>query len=163
VKKLFVNRHAKSSWDHQGLSDFERPLNNRGFEDAPKMAERLKSRKEKIEKFISSPAKRAISTAQIMAEYYGYDPDKIEQKPELYHANNGTILNLINDFDDAFDSIIFFGHNPGITDIVNHIAGAQIHNLPTCGICRIDFDIDEWKMVSAENGKLIYFDYPKNN
>lgn len=163
MKRLFVNRHAKSSWNHAGLSDFERPLNNRGFEDAPMMGERLKNRNEKIEKFISSPAKRAISTAQIMAEYYGYNPDKIAREPELYHANNGTILNVINGFDDALESVIIFGHNPGITDIVNYLAGPQIGSMPTCGICRIDFEVDEWKMISADTGKLVYFDYPKNS
>ncbi|MCA1764187.1 MAG: histidine phosphatase family protein [Flavobacteriales bacterium] len=162
MKRLYINRHAKSSWNHPGLSDFERPLNNRGFEDAPVMGERLKNREVKIDRFLSSPAKRAISTARIMAEYYGYDPDKIVEIPSIYHASNSMLLDIINGLDDKLESVILFGHNPGFTEIVNYLAGPQISNMPTCGICCIDFDTDEWKLVSRETGKLEFFDYPKN-
>ena len=71
MKTLLLIRHAKSSWDNLQLSDFERPLNDRGKNDAPLMAKRVKERKIKIERFISSPAKRAKKTAAIFMDEYG--------------------------------------------------------------------------------------------
>ena len=65
-KTLLIIRHAKSSWDAAGtLTDFERPLNERGKKDAPEMAARLKKRNIKVDAFISSPAKRAKKTAEL--------------------------------------------------------------------------------------------------
>ena len=58
-KILLIIRHAKSSWEVGTLSDFDRPLNDRGKKDAPMMAKRLLDKKIKIDAFVSSPAKRA--------------------------------------------------------------------------------------------------------
>ena len=69
MKSLLLIRHAKSSWDLD-VDDFDRPLNHRGQNDAPKMAQRLKKKEIKIDCFISSPAKRAITTAAHFAAVY---------------------------------------------------------------------------------------------
>ena len=65
MKTLYLIRHAKSSWDDSTLTDFERPLNERGINDAPKMGKLLKEKNIIPELLISSPANRAISTAKI--------------------------------------------------------------------------------------------------
>src|SRR6185436_5308799 len=86
-KTLILVRHAKSSWDDLGLSDFDRPLNDRGKKDAPVMAERLANKKIKIDAFISSPAKRAARTARIFAKEFDKKKDDIIYKTELYLAS----------------------------------------------------------------------------
>ena len=73
MKKLFLIRHAKSSWEDFNLDDFDRPLNNRGEKDAPFMGKLLKKKKPKPDLIISSPALRTKLTAQIMAKEIGYD------------------------------------------------------------------------------------------
>ena len=73
MKTLLLIRHAKSSWDDPGLSDYERPLNDRGKKDAPMMAERLYERGIKIDAFISSPARRARKTAEQFVKQYKKD------------------------------------------------------------------------------------------
>ena len=70
MKTVIMVRHAKSSWEEQGVSDFDRPLNNRGKRDAPEMAQRLKKRNIPIDHFISSPAKRAKKTSELFAEEF---------------------------------------------------------------------------------------------
>ena len=72
MKTLILVRHAKSSWDAVGLEDFERPLNERGKEDAPLMAKRLKDKKIKPDIFLSSPAKRALKTARYFGKEFGF-------------------------------------------------------------------------------------------
>lgn len=162
MKTLFVNRHAKSSWDHPDLSDFDRPLNKRGLKDAPEMGARLSDRNEGIELFVSSPANRAITTARLMAKEVDYPLDKIVEIPDIYHASARTLLEIVNSFDDKYNRVIIFGHNPGFTDLSENLTGEYLNNVPTCGICKIEFQVDSWKEVGFESGMLKYFDYPKN-
>ena len=70
MKTLILIRHAKSSWDAPGMSDSERPLNERGKKDAPEMAKRLRKRGLKIDAFVSSPAERALRTARYFAKEF---------------------------------------------------------------------------------------------
>ena len=163
MKTLYVNRHAKSSWDHPDLADFDRPLNNRGLKDAPKMGKRLLNRNEGIQLFVSSSANRAITTSRLMAKEAGYPLDRIEEIREIYHASARTLLELVNDFDDKYNKIIMFGHNPGFTDLTENLTGEYLGNMPTCAICKIEFNVDSWKEVSFESGVLKFFDYPKKD
>lgn len=161
MKHIFLNRHAKSDWNHPGLNDFERPLNNRGMKDAPMMGLRLHENETGIELIISSPAKRAITTANIMAEKLNYPLKNIRQEPTIYDAGVRDLLKLINNLDDELSSVLMFGHNPGFTDLADYLTGSGILNIPTCGICKISFDLNSWKEVSAHTGHLVYFDFPK--
>jgi phosphohistidine phosphatase len=164
MKTVYFNRHAKSDWSHEGLRDFDRPLNHRGFRDSPTMGDRLKSRGEKIDLFISSPAKRAISTARLMAEKYGYPIKEIKEVERLYHPSIRNFIDTIAETDESLDSIILFAHNPGITEVVEYLSDEEIGNMPTCGIAKIDFpSAESWKEISAGTGNLIFFDYPKND
>ncbi len=115
-----------------------------------------------MELFVSSPANRAITTAKLIAEEVAYPIEKIEEIQDIYHASARTLLDILNKFDDEYDRIIIFGHNPGFTNLAENLTGEYIGNLPTCGICKVEFQVDSWKEVSFESGMLKYFDYPKN-
>lgn len=97
-----------------------------------------------------------------MANEVGYPAEKIEEIADIYHASARTLLNIVNGFNDDFNKIILFGHNPGFTDLAENLTGEYLGNMPTCGICKIEFQVDSWKEVGFENGMLKYFDYPKN-
>src|SRR5688500_9738993 len=84
MKTLILVRHAKSSWDTPGLTEFERPLNERGKKDAPEMASRLKDKGIKLDHVVSSPAKRAKRTARFFAETFDIDKDDILLVEDLY-------------------------------------------------------------------------------
>ena len=83
MKTLYLIRHAKSSWAEGGLSDFDRSLNKRGKRDALQMGKRLKALGVTPGVVISSPAKRAITTAQKIADELGYDRGAIVLKEIL--------------------------------------------------------------------------------
>ena len=101
MKTLILVRHAKSSWDAVGLEDHERPLNERGKEDAPAMAKRLKDKKIKVDLFISSPARRAHKTARYFAKEYKLKKKDIVEDDKLYGASVSSFLEVIPN-DDIF-------------------------------------------------------------
>lgn len=165
MKTVYLIRHAKSSWENAGLSDFDRPLNDRGKLDAPRMGKRLKERHVTPDLLVSSPAKRTLSTAKRIAEALGYDKQKIKTDRALYHADEEEILNVIRSMNEKNDAILIFGHNPGLTNFVNNINHNKKHyidNIPTCGVAAIAFDVISWKQIDFGKGELIHYDFPKS-
>lgn len=164
MKRLFLIRHAKSSWDEPDLADFDRPLNKRGKQDAPVMGKRLKKEHSaNPDLILSSPAKRALRTAKIIAKAIDFPEKKIEVKDSLYAAGITAILNVIHYLDDSLDEVMLFGHNPDLTSLANFFSNHKIENIPTCGIFCVDFDIKSWKDVEGGKGIFNFFDYPKKH
>lgn len=161
AKQLLVIRHAKSDWGNASLSDFDRPLNKRGKSNAPEMVERLVKQKIVPQLIVSSPALRALTTAKFFADTWQIPFKSIELEPNIYEASVKTLLSVINNLDNRHDRIALFGHNPGLTDLVNYFDG-HIDNMPTCSVVYLEFPFDDWKMVSADTGKVLLFDYPKS-
>jgi len=162
MKQILVIRHAKSSWDNILQKDFDRTLNERGLRDAPAMAKRLVDKGIKIDKFVSSTAVRAFTTATFFAKAYHQKESDIIAVPELYHAGEETFYKKIRSLNDSFNSIAIFSHNPGITYFVNTLTNTRIDVMPTCGIFAIEAPINNWHDFKEENNKFLFFDYPKN-
>lgn len=162
MKQLFIIRHAKSDWGNFNLRDFDRPLNPRGHQNAPAMVERFVARGLKPDMMISSPAMRAITTAKYFASGWKLQANQLTTNSSIYEANTKTLLQVINGFEDEFSSIALFGHNPGLTDLVNYLTDEYIANMPTCSVAIIEFPFDEWKLISGNTGNLVLFDSPKS-
>jgi phosphohistidine phosphatase len=164
MKQLFVIRHAKSSWDSLGQPDFDRPLNERGHRDAPKMAHRLFKSGFRLDAIVSSPANRALTTARYFAEEYGFKEKDILIVDRLYHAPAETFYEVIaKDLKDQWASVAIFSHNPGITYFANSLGVVQLDNMPTCGIIGIKADIDSWADFAKAGKDFLHFDYPKKH
>ena len=164
MKTLFIIRHAKSSWDASNIDDFERPLNDRGKRDAPRMGKRLKEKDIQPTLLLSSPAKRALSTAKGIAKVLKYPKDDIKTDRRLYHADEETMLTVVRELKEKQDVVMIFSHNPGLTEFVNSLMDGEldIDNVPTCGVVAFKLDLDTWKDVDWGKGKLLFFDYPKS-
>lgn len=161
MKTLILVRHAKSSWDHPNLADFERSLNSRGLRDAPFMGKKLKERNIKPDIILSSPAVRACKTAKFIAEALGYPANKIEKNEVIYDRGPRQIMYMINEMDDKYNTIMLFGHNPDLSALTNFLCDFTDGNLPTCGMVCIDFDTDTWTNVGDEKGILRFYESPK--
>ena len=161
-KELLLVRHAKSSWDDPYLDDHDRPLNERGLQNAPEMGKRLQGLSIRPEVWISSTALRAITTAEIIAEQVGFPQDQIQRTKDLYHASATELQEIISELDDQIDSVVFFGHNPGVTSLVANLYGLPIDNVPTCGVVHLQFNENIWSAVSSAPPARAYFDFPKN-
>ena len=161
MKNLYLTRHAKSSWGNPGLADIDRPLNGRGKKAAPLMGKLIVDRGENPELLISSPANRAFSTAKIFASAMGLHENDVLIKDTIYGAGVHQLLNLVQDVDDLYNSIMLFGHNPTFTSFCNMLSGENILNIVTCGVVRIDFEFSSWKNIDFNSGRMIYYEYPK--
>lgn len=163
-RTLVMIRHAKSSWANPLQSDFERPLNDRGEHDAPMMGERLKKNNLIPDLIIASTAKRAKQTAKKIAKEVGYDHDKISWNETLYHCIPSVFEEVLYEIDDSIKTVFIVGHNPGITDFVNHLSGRfKTDNMPTCGVVGCSFDAKQWNEFNGADKKVFLFDYPKKD
>lgn len=162
-KKLYLVRHAKSSWENLSIKDFDRPLNERGMRDAPRMGKRFKEREITVDLMISSPALRAISTCHEIAAILGYPLERIKTDQRLYHASEESLYTILRQTDDRFGVVMAFGHNPGFTDFANSLLSEHLMNIPTCGIVGSTLFIDSWSNMMPGCGAMDFFDFPKKN
>jgi phosphohistidine phosphatase len=162
MKNLLIIRHAKSGWDNAILNDSDRPLNERGKRDAPIMAQRLISAGIPIDLFVSSPAKRARTTAGLFIREFGRPEEEIQLIPVLYHASLQTFYQVVAALDDRYDSVALFSHNPGITAFVNSLSSVRLDNMPTCGVFVVTSPAATWSEFQTAGAEFRLFDYPKN-
>ena len=148
MKTLFLVRHAKSSRNDLSLPDRDRPLDERGKQDAPKMGKRLARRHAKLDLLVSSPAVRALTTAQLIAEEVGYERRGIVVDDRLYASSPDALLAVIRGLDRKLDRVMLFGHNPEFTDLAHRLS-SDIVDMPTCAVAEFDFDTKEWSDVGA--------------
>ena len=162
MKTILVVRHAKSSWANEGQADIDRPLNDRGKKDAPEMATRVKEKIEKIDLFVSSPAKRAHKTAKLFAEEFEAAKEKIMIAKGLYEATPAAFYNAVAQLPDDAKSVALFSHNPGITEFVNSLTNVKVDDMVTCAVYAVSADTDSWSTFKDAEKSFLFFDYPKN-
>ena len=162
MKKLYLVRHAKSSWEDPNLSDQQRPLNKRGLKNAPEMGARMAIAGVKLDRIITSPAQRALHTARFIAKATGYGEDRLEQNDDLYFNGLTAMLNIIRTTDDNVNTLMLVGHNPDMTAMLNSLCGYQVDNMPTCAIACIGVKEDSWADVDYDECDLLNYNIPKN-
>jgi len=161
MKTLLIVRHAKSSWDSADMSDIDRPLNDRGKRDAPAMAQRVTRAGIRIDRFVSSPAKRARQTAELFVKAFGGEEKDIVFIPELYHAAMPVFKEVVSKLDNADETVALFSHNPGITSFVNILTEIRLDNMPTCAVFAVRSPADRWSEFLSAGPQFLFFDYPK--
>ncbi|UOQ72753.1 SixA phosphatase family protein [Hymenobacter cellulosilyticus] len=162
MKTLYLMRHAKSSWNFDDLTDQERPLNDRGRTDAPRMGQALAKRNIRLDLLVSSPAVRALSTAALVAKELEYAHNQIQVNDRIYRAEVPDLVDIVRQLPDAADSVLLVGHNPTITDFANVISPSPLNELPTAAIVCIKFDCASWAEIDRSNADFYFFDYPRN-
>lgn len=160
-KVLHIVRHAKSSWDFQNISDYDRPLKLRGIMNAYEMARRLKIRNTLPELIITSPANRALHTATIFARVIELPFGQFCIDADFYGADPENILNRIKELNDKIHSVMIFGHNPEFTNLANFLAKEPIGDIPTTGMVSVTFNTDKWKELNKDKVTEVIFDFPK--
>jgi phosphohistidine phosphatase len=162
MKTLFLIRHAKSSWDDAALADKDRPLNDRGKRDAPKVGERLAKAGAKPDLILSSPAKRALTTAQIIAGKLDYKRKNIVVDDRLYAVEADVLLDVIHRLDDKVECVMLFGHNPELTELAHHLS-SKITRMPTCAVAEFTFDVKSWSRIGKVKPSTAAGSYPRKS
>lgn len=152
-------RHAKSSWTDPSLSDFERPLNERGRRAAPFMGEVLKREGLIPDHIICSPAKRTMETAELVQAAVELDLE-IGNDARIYEATVGELIEVVSEMPETSSRALLIGHNPSSEQIVQIITGA-IEAMPTAALAVIDLDIGSWAEIAPGKGKLRRLFRPK--
>ncbi|NLG28564.1 MAG: histidine phosphatase family protein [Chloroflexi bacterium] len=153
MPELLLMRHCKSSWADQGLADSERPLTKRGKSDATAMGQLLVEREFIPDVILTSPAKRARSTAKRVARALDR-PVKPRVVPSLYGAAPEEILSLLSGLEEAPKRVLVIGHNPSVEELVAQLTEVRVA-IRTGAIARITLDAPDWASVRAgTTGKL---------
>jgi phosphohistidine phosphatase len=160
VKKLFIFRHGKSSWDSV-VDDIDRPLTERGVSDSYEMAKRMVERGEVPERILSSPANRALHTAVIMSRIWNLPEEAINLRADLYLPEIKDIHHVVLDVPDSVDAVAIFGHNPAFTEFANMYLSDKVDNIPTAGVVILAFASDTWRTIQSATVQTEYFDFPK--
>ena len=162
VKRLFLLRHAKSSWDEPGLADHERPLAARGRKASKLIAAHLRAEGIAPELVLCSPSKRTRQTLQRLE----LDSGKVRFEDDVYAASAGELLAVLNDVGDDVGSAMLIGHNPGIQDLALQLAGsgpelaAVRSKFPTAALATLAFD-RSWRELAPGEADLVAFTKPK--
>src|SRR6266576_1084749 len=162
MKTLFLVRHAKSSRDGTPMPDKDRPLNDRGKRDAPQMGERLAKRDVKPDLILSSPARRALKTAEIIAKKLNYKLKDIAVDDRLYASAADDLLRVIHKLDDKLERVMLFGHNTELTELAHRLSSELTH-MPTCAVAAFTFDAKSWTNVGRDKPAKVALDYPKQS
>lgn len=122
-RRLFLLRHAKSSWDDPSLADIQRPLAKRGRKAMAAMRAAIFERGFMPEVALVSTAQRTRETFDALLPWP--KPPRVEYLEALYHASPETMLPLLRGFDPGVASVMLVGHNPGLMDLAIRLAGAD--------------------------------------
>lgn len=125
------------------------------------MGKRLLGNEYRVDRILSSTAKRAEETAHLVSEGLQHKGEIIWDQT-LYHAPPSAIASSIYGMDNNIDSIMVVCHNPGITTFVNSLSEFKIDNVVTCGMTAFEFETDEWEKIATSKCRFLFHDFPKN-
>ena len=154
--RLVLVRHAKSDWGDASLDDHERPLNDRGMRDAPRMAARLAATGFRPDVILSSTAVRARTTAEAFAAELGA---AVSLDPELYGAPATTILEAAAAT--RAPAVVVVAHDPGMSALAARLSDDDIAHMPTCAVATFIWAQDDWDVAAAVDPDNWTFDAPR--
>ncbi len=159
-RELLILRHAKSAWNTNAPSDFERPLAKRGRRDAPRVGRWLREQDLYPDFVVSSPAERAKQTVIAVCEQLDISPDQIAWDPRIYHGASGSLLSVLNDCPEHSSRVMIAGHNPGLEVLLQNLCRHKIPMpddyklLPTAAVARLEIFTD-WASLEGGQAQLI--------
>jgi phosphohistidine phosphatase len=162
MKTLLIGRHAKSD-RNMGLwmRDRDRPLNDRGNDDAPKLGQALKNFGFLPERVLSSPAVRAYDTAMIVMEHAGFQGDIITDE-RIYSGGLPGLLTCIQETDSEINDLACFGHNPGISELIQYFGRMDVEpKTPTGTLALVQFQTVSWEQVGKCRADFIFLLIPR--
>jgi phosphohistidine phosphatase len=164
VKRLFLLRHAKSSWDDPGLDDHDRPLAPRGRRASALIAEHLRRERIAPDLVLCSSARRTRETLERVMP--ALDPSKARFERALYGASSEKLLQRLREVPDEVQSVMLVGHQPAIQELALHLAGegSELESVrgkfPTAALATLTF-AGQWSELARQSGELAAYVKPK--
>ncbi|TCD48128.1 histidine phosphatase family protein [Chlorobium sp. N1] len=161
MKTLYLVRHAKAGWGAEASSDFERTLTDRGMKDAPAMARLVLERDGRPDLIVSSPAVRALTTAEAFAGVLQIPAFSIVRRMEIYERGAQELLGILRELPDEAESVMLFGHNPVISELAGLLGGRGAESMETCSVVRLDLPIAAWRDAAPGSGTRAWHEHPE--
>ena len=156
MKQLILVRHGKSSWEYE-VGDKDRPLKERGINDAKRVAKAFEQESLRIDAAFSSPANRALHTCMIFLRVLNFPMQNFKVEDHLYDFSGEAVMTFIHSLDNALDTVLIFGHNYAFTNVANRWGSEAIGNVPTSGLVHLNFNTDHWSQINSGTTKNILF------
>jgi len=169
-KTIYLARHAKSSWDSNATTDFDRPLSDRGLRDVEKIGRFLIENAWNPSVIIASPALRAKQTCGVYCRYLDFSDDAVQWNADFYAAYTVTLLQSLTSLPETTDSVMLIGHNPSMEDLLIHLCGDATTTkhrqkngklFTTGNIAKISLQ-STWKDLVMSDAKLLDILRPKS-
>ncbi len=161
MKRLTLMRHGDAQWKDPEVADFARPLNRRGSSEAEAMGRRLTELALVPDLIMSSPARRAQQTADIVSRELAMPARSIHYEESLYLAGPQEILRLARAIGPRVPHLMIVGHNPGISELAHLLApGEEMGGLATAALCTITFETEQWAAVGPSLAKDVLNESP---
>lgn len=167
ARQLLILRHAKSAWDTAVVSDFDRPLNKRGKQDAPRVGGWLRQQALVPDVVVSSPAKRARKTTTKVCRELGIPKQEIWWEPRIYGATVETLVRVLSDCRADAKVVLLVGHNPGLENLLEYLCGPDLSLpedgklLPTATLARLSIAA-QWKELQPNCATLLSITRPRS-
>jgi phosphohistidine phosphatase len=167
MRRLYLLRHAKSSWKDRSLADRDRPLAGRGKRAAKDMARHLEAEGIRPDLVLCSPARRTRETLERIEGAFG---DAVEARVDeaLYGASAAELLERISELPPEVGSVMLIGHNPGLEELALALASegdglARLREkFPTAALATIDLPADRWGEIERGSGILVGYVRPRD-
>lgn len=155
MKRVYIMRHAEAQAASATRSDFDRPLTARGAATVPKAALAMRDVLQHVDRIVTSPAKRTLMTANLLADALCIPPDRIVTDASIYAASGDDLIEIIRAWDNKLTNVILVGHNPAVTLAVNYLVGDILTGMATCDIYAVQLNVNDWSAVNMAAGTVI--------
>ena len=167
MRRVYLLRHAKSSWKDRSLADRDRPLSRRGMRAATAVAGFLEAEGIRPDLVLCSPARRTRETLERVEAAFGVRVEtRLEER--LYGASEAELLARLGALPEGVDSVMVIGHNPGLEQLALALAfeGAGLARMrekyPTAALATIDLPADNWSAIERGSGELVTYVRPRD-
>jgi phosphohistidine phosphatase len=166
MKRLYLLRHAKSSWKDTSLPDHDRPLTGRGRRAAKAIARHMRDNGIEPELVLCSTAQRARETLDRIEPALG--TGEVQLEPDLYAASAPALLERLRSVPDSVESVMVIGHNPGLQELGLELArtGPAASDLaakyPTAALATLALAASNWRELDRDTAELVELVRPRD-
>jgi phosphohistidine phosphatase len=167
MKRVYLLRHAKSSWKDDSVADRDRPLAGRGRRAAKAIAGHLEAEQIRPDLVLCSPARRTRETLERVEGAFG---DRVEARFDeaLYGASAPELLARLKALPQEVGSVMLIGHNPGLEELALALASdgeglaRMREKYPTAALATIELHAERWSAIERGSGKLVGYVRPRD-
>lgn len=160
MKTLVLLAHGVASRDDIALPDAERPLAPQGRRETAAAATEFKTMGHSDCAMVSSPARRALDTADIWQKALAVPAERLRIVPEIYEAERMDMLSVVRHLDDSADTVILVGHNPGVTALLHYLVGRGVETMSPASFAVISIHVDRWSRIAMRDSELTHYYVP---